>query len=817
MSYSKKLLRQIRKCFGENLEKDLDAFFLKMKQMSEKDSTATSSPQQLCESSRNLLSHLPDFLQMIDTSYQEMEEKALTAKRSLEIGSKELEEANFRLITMNTNVEAMLNCLGQGFVMINRDGMCLPGSSKISEKLLEINPSQKDLVEVLKIPEEKRETILNWVELLFLDITEFEDLAKVGPTHYPHSQGLIIELEFKPIRNSLSELISIVMVATDKTETYAARLDADRMMAHAQMVSAILKDKNQFISFLKYARNAIRSIIEDYRKLTTNCENIQYLKFQLHTLKGSSATFGFYELQKIVHEAEDSLQDFLKTGDLPVRFSDQLKGIEFQFQKAMNDNKDLFESVLSASGPIREIELDSLVQFKESLFVKDKNTLIENFEKKFIQLPAEKVFSRFDSVLKETSSKLKVQKPILLIDSDGTRLIPEGMEDLLESFSHIFRNFVFHGLETNAERINSGKPLAGTIHVTVETELSKNQKFLKIQIQDDGRGVDPEIIKQKIIESGDEKKALSLDKSQLINYIFESEFSTAKEISNLAGRGVGLSAVKNEVINLGGTIEAESHTGEGLTFTILIPDEMILENLHRSQKKSSSVELMTENKKSSSNSQAGVEKEIEPNHGLEANKERVLNSSKNKGTPPSQMELGGIDVSFLHPFMESAQNLFKLNMGTDLKFGLPHSISPDFTNKDSKTNGDSSSSDLTTDSKTPSPTIIGMIPMKSDEIEATIVITFDETTIKSVIQRMLGPHKNPTAAETQAAVGELLNIIFTNGKATLNREGRSVKPALPVVTLQVPVEIQKRIKGRLMTPCRSELGNFSLEVWSLAA
>jgi len=143
------------------------------------------------------------------------------------------------------------------------------------------------------------------------------------------------------------------------------------------------------------------------------------------------------------------------------------------------------------------------------------------------------------------------------------------IESLSEVFLHIIRNSIDHGIETPKERIAAGKNETGLVTINCARESGN----MKVTIADDGRGINIEAIRGKIVEKGlvTPDAAAALGEEELINYIFQSGFSTAEKITSVSGRGVGMDAVRNNIERMKGSIAIQTKTGEGTTFTISVP------------------------------------------------------------------------------------------------------------------------------------------------------------------------------------------------------------------------------------------------------
>jgi two-component system, chemotaxis family, sensor kinase CheA len=143
------------------------------------------------------------------------------------------------------------------------------------------------------------------------------------------------------------------------------------------------------------------------------------------------------------------------------------------------------------------------------------------------------------------------------------------IESLSEVFLHMIRNSIDHGIETPEERRKAGKNETGLLTINCVRESGN----MKVTIADDGRGINIEGIRKKIVEKGlvAAEAAETFGEEELINFIFQSGFSTKQEISNVSGRGVGMDAVRNNIERMKGSIAVQTKAGEGTTFTISVP------------------------------------------------------------------------------------------------------------------------------------------------------------------------------------------------------------------------------------------------------
>ncbi|GMO28212.1 MAG: chemotaxis protein CheA [Termitinemataceae bacterium] len=181
-------------------------------------------------------------------------------------------------------------------------------------------------------------------------------------------------------------------------------------------------------------------------------------------------------------------------------------------------------------------------------------------------VPISQIFSRFPRLVRDLSKSLN-KKINLVIEGEETELDKSVIEDLLDPIMHSVRNSVDHGIEPPEVRIAAGKPEEGTVFLKAANEGN----MIVIQIGDDGKGIDVESIKAKAIERALIHPNKVLTDPEAYSLMFEPGFSTAKEITSISGRGVGLDVVKRQIEKLNGAVTVQSEKGKGTTFIIKLP------------------------------------------------------------------------------------------------------------------------------------------------------------------------------------------------------------------------------------------------------
>ncbi|MDH5256585.1 MAG: chemotaxis protein CheA, partial [Gammaproteobacteria bacterium] len=181
-------------------------------------------------------------------------------------------------------------------------------------------------------------------------------------------------------------------------------------------------------------------------------------------------------------------------------------------------------------------------------------------------VPISFTFSRFPRMVRDLSEKLG-KKIELVMYGENTELDKTVIEKIGDPLVHLVRNSIDHGIEMPADRLAAGKPETGTIQLNAFHRGGN----IVIEITDDGKGIDKDIIYNKGVEKGLVEPGSKLSDQQIYDLLFNPGFSTAAEITDVSGRGVGMDVVKKNIMSLGGAIETHSVKGQGSIFSIRLP------------------------------------------------------------------------------------------------------------------------------------------------------------------------------------------------------------------------------------------------------
>lgn len=201
-------------------------------------------------------------------------------------------------------------------------------------------------------------------------------------------------------------------------------------------------------------------------------------------------------------------------------------------------------------------------------YLENVTTSLHESVMKVRMVPIESVVNKFPRMIRDLSKKLN-KKMDLQMTGEETELDRTVVDEIGDPLMHLLRNSADHGLESAEVRAERGKPEVGSIFLNAYQDGNN----VVIEVGDDGNGIDVEKVKAKAIERGTvtPEQAVNMSDKEIIDLLFLPSFSTAKEVTDVSGRGVGLDVVKSKIEMLGGEVEVKTRLGEGSTWIIRLP------------------------------------------------------------------------------------------------------------------------------------------------------------------------------------------------------------------------------------------------------
>ena len=225
------------------------------------------------------------------------------------------------------------------------------------------------------------------------------------------------------------------------------------------------------------------------------------------------------------------------------------------------------QSMLGQLGGSEEFNSAHIEKLRDGLAQLERNTReLQESVMRIRMLPISFTFQRFPRLVHDLSGKLG-KKIELKMSGEGTELDKTVMEKIGDPLVHLVRNSIDHGIEMPDIRVENGKSEMGLVHLNAYHQGGN----IVIEITDDGAGLNKEKILEKAIKSGIASEGDSLTDDQVYDLIFQPGFSTAEEVTDVSGRGVGMDVVRKNIRSLGGTVDVKSQPGVGSTFSIRLP------------------------------------------------------------------------------------------------------------------------------------------------------------------------------------------------------------------------------------------------------
>jgi signal transduction histidine kinase len=404
---------------------------------------------------------------------------------------------------------------------------------------------------------EERRELEQFLKMLFENTsTDIDMILSINPLadkrlQVPGKEGdreIIVDANFQRIY-SAGEVSNVMVIFEDKTEIVRTQEqleeERERSQSEVEHISSLLQmGPEAFTEFQEDAEkvlNRLDGALGKAQESGPSGEEIASLLRDSHSLKGSARYLGFKRFGEQAHAAEEILTAVRDGGQ--------------SMPEAAESLSEHIEAMRGELKHSRELH-DRFARFAESLGG-------GSGEEAPSRLTA--FLDQLEKMTKEIAGELG--KEVKVVTVSRVEDFPY-LKQLRTPLIHMARNAVDHGVEEDEyERLSAEKP--GT--ATIRFEVSGDDKFYRVIIADDGRGIDFEAVRKRAVEKGLIDLEREYSDRQLLSLLFSSSFSTRSEANELSGRGVGLDAVHEEVQRLGGRITVATHRGRGTKYTITLP------------------------------------------------------------------------------------------------------------------------------------------------------------------------------------------------------------------------------------------------------
>lgn len=481
--------------------------------------------------------------------------------------TKSLSQANAKLSVQSKNQQSLLEGLHEGIFYFDKHGKIANERSPALEKIL---PGSEKLTTVCDFfstyagtTSKSCQQTLEWLwdDMFFSPFLDTARMLAKEISYHSESGTRTLRFDYKELFDSHDVLEKVIVFVNDITDEKEAQASQRRQAERIKRISMAAANTESYTHFLEDAITFFK-VIDSALSKPIDIDTAK-LKRDIHTLKGNTATFEFSSLAASIHQLEDLFEQNDKLDFTGIRAKwDQIKD---QWKFETTDIEEVLK--LQKHDHFFRVEKQKYLHLKELAEVKNDENLssaVQNLE----EYSTQDVLGKYVRLVKNLSSR-KNKGVQVVFAKDCSELSFSDVLPLDGALVHIFRNSIDHGIETFETREKIGKPGHGLISIG----CYKNKENLHLVIKDDGAGIDTHKLGLKALSSGKWSKEAydGASEQDKLNLIFSPSLSTAEEITETSGRGVGMDAVKNFLEELGGNITVFSQLGSGTQFEIDIP------------------------------------------------------------------------------------------------------------------------------------------------------------------------------------------------------------------------------------------------------
>ncbi|MGK0288999.1 MAG: two-component system chemotaxis sensor kinase CheA [bacterium] len=473
------------------------------------------------------------------------------------------------------DIQSLLDNTGQGFISFGKDFKVKKDYSKACldffQKYLEEHNLKTlkgtSVFDFLCKSNDEKKNIKELFDMLFNGLGTLEMIDAFLPKTVQINEN-IFSVVFRNVKG-ITHHERYMVILTDITKELQLEKHIQEETTRNALIVKVALNKDSFIIFVREIRSIFQTTEKELKKRTQNVDsNALYRLF--HTIKGGTASYALKNVAAIAHELEDILGE---NSELSSKSHLMLNEKFFQLQRLFDESLESIQELIpdELDEKFYQISEKKLIEFEDMLlegFGISYQNQIKKLIDRFCAKPIGPVFQRYAQVAKDLAVDLQ-KKIEIEIKGEDVEVNFKHMETVLESLIHLVRNSVDHGMENPEERKKLGKPEIGKISF----EAFRSNGQLILEFMDDGKGIDPNKIKEIALTKQfiDFEQAEQMSEQDAVHLIFHPRFSTKEEVSVVSGRGVGMDAVKTKIDELKGKINIDTKKGVGTKFQIEIP------------------------------------------------------------------------------------------------------------------------------------------------------------------------------------------------------------------------------------------------------
>ncbi|MEE9336702.1 MAG: Hpt domain-containing protein [Methylococcaceae bacterium] len=464
-----------------------------------------------------------------------------------------VQERTKELDQSQSDMTLVLDNIDQGFITVDLDGVMGGRTSAIVHEWFGAEQENTTFSDYIN---DKDEDAAVWFEMGLESVKDGILPVEVAMEQLPSRLMLgekTMAFEYKTIENDVNEVDKILIIISDITDLIKREL-AEK--AQKQILSAfehIMKDKAGFIEFLTESDQQMSLIANN------EYDDLVHLKRLIHTIKGNSGIFGLTGVADVCHEMENQInEEGIKPTEAEIKV----------LSDTWNDmRKKLDELVSQGQGGKRNTDIQVLdADYNAILHAVIQREDSEKIESMIESWKLEPIKNKL-STLKQQAERLSKQvgkgELDVILAPNNIRIESEHWAPFWSSFIHVIRNAIDHGIESTDERIALGKTANGKLELKTVVE---DERFI-VSIIDDGRGINWKVLADKATKAN----LPNTTQKDLENALFHDGISTKDSISDISGRGVGMSAILSTCKELGGVVNIISNENQGTEIQFSFP------------------------------------------------------------------------------------------------------------------------------------------------------------------------------------------------------------------------------------------------------
>lgn len=469
-----------------------------------------------------------------------------------------LHKANKRIAERGRAVQALLDASDEGFFSYKDDLIIQPETSRECATIFNREIAGERVEEALFGDDENRKESFREAMSMVFGNPEMADVVFGALGKQIEVEGKTIEILYRVIDEE-----TLMGVLKDVTEQERMKREYEEKQETKEMVLRIVTSRAHFLSAVDEAEGLFLEIRKYAEEQDTNTVDVEALTRNLHTFKSNVAFLKMKQTAALAHDLETAIidsqlfEDTAPLSPMVEKFETAFANEIGHVREAVGDTWIKEHHTQEVNGDVlREVYQEAREKYKED------REFVSKIEK-MAETPLRTLFNQMANLAPALGST-RGKKIVVESEANGIGLDPVRYKAVADSLNHLIRNIVDHGIEFPRHREKMGKPIEGTIRLSAH----KTDNGIEIDIKDDGGGIDPEKVREKAVEKGLLEESDKPTLEEVIRLIFSDGFSTAEAVTAVSGRGVGLSAVREEIKKAGGSIGVATSRGQGTTFKI---------------------------------------------------------------------------------------------------------------------------------------------------------------------------------------------------------------------------------------------------------